>query len=51
MAVDGVFIAIGHKPATELFKGQLPFKQGGYLITEPWTPPRPRSKASSRRAT
>jgi thioredoxin reductase (NADPH) len=33
--VDGVFIAIGHKPATELFEGQLPFKQGGYLITEP----------------
>jgi thioredoxin reductase (NADPH) len=35
LAVDGVFIAIGHKPATELFEGQLPFKQGGYLITEP----------------
>jgi thioredoxin reductase (NADPH) len=33
--VDGVFIAIGHKPSTELFEGQLPFKQGGYLITEP----------------
>ena len=32
---DGVFIAIGHKPSTELFEGQLPFKQGGYLITEP----------------
>ena len=32
---DGIFIAIGHKPATELFEGQLPFKQGGYLITEP----------------
>lgn len=35
LAVDGIFIAIGHKPATELFQGQLPFKQGGYLITEP----------------
>jgi thioredoxin reductase (NADPH) len=35
VAVDGVFIAIGHSPATELFKDQLPFKQGGYLITEP----------------
>ena len=33
--VHGIFIAIGHKPATELFEGQLPFKQGGYLITEP----------------
>ena len=32
---DGIFIAIGHKPSTELFEGQLPFKQGGYLITEP----------------
>jgi thioredoxin reductase (NADPH) len=35
VAVDGIFIAIGHSPATELFKDQLPFKQGGYLITEP----------------
>ena len=34
LSVDGIFIAIGHKPATELFEGQLPFKQGGYLITE-----------------
>jgi thioredoxin reductase (NADPH) len=35
--VDGVFIAIGHKPATDLFVGQLPFKNGGYLITKPWS--------------
>lgn len=35
VAIDGIFIAIGHKPATELFEGQLPFKQGGYLVTEP----------------
>jgi thioredoxin reductase (NADPH) len=35
VAADGIFVAIGHKPATELFEGQLPFKQGGYLITEP----------------
>jgi len=35
MTFDGIFIAIGHKPATELFEGQLPMKQGGYLITEP----------------
>jgi thioredoxin reductase (NADPH) len=33
LAVDGIFIAIGHKPATALFEGQLPFKAGGYLIT------------------
>ena len=37
MDLDGVFIAIGHKPATELFVGQLPFKNGGYLITAPWS--------------
>jgi thioredoxin reductase (NADPH) len=35
--MDGVFIAIGHKPATELFVGQLPFKNGGYLTTAPWS--------------
>ena len=32
---DGIFIAIGHAPATELFRGQLEMKQGGYLITAP----------------
>ena len=35
IAADGVFIAIGHAPATELFKDQLDTKQGGYLITKP----------------
>jgi thioredoxin reductase (NADPH) len=34
-AVDGVFIAIGHSPATELFKGQLDMKPSGYIITAP----------------
>lgn len=33
--IDGVFIAIGHAPATELFKGQLEMKPSGYLITKP----------------
>ncbi|MFP3944497.1 MAG: thioredoxin-disulfide reductase [Alphaproteobacteria bacterium] len=33
--VHGVFIAIGHAPATELFVGQLEMKQGNYIITEP----------------
>ena len=33
--VDGVFIAIGHAPATKLFDGKLEMKQGGYLITKP----------------
>ena len=32
---DGVFVAIGHAPATELFKGQLEMKPSGYLITAP----------------
>ena len=34
-AVDGVFVAIGHAPATELFKGQLEMTKGNYLITKP----------------
>jgi thioredoxin reductase (NADPH) len=36
-AVHGVFIAIGHAPATELFKHQLRLKPSGYLWTEPGT--------------
>ena len=35
MRADGIFIAIGHTPATALFEGQLPFKEGGYLIADP----------------
>jgi len=35
IAVDGVFIAIGHDPATKLFKGQLDMKEGDYIITAP----------------
>ncbi|AFK56726.1 thioredoxin-disulfide reductase [Tistrella mobilis] len=33
--VDGVFIAIGHAPATALFQGQLELDEEGYLITRP----------------
>lgn len=33
--VDGVFIAIGHDPATNLFKGKLDMDDEGYLITAP----------------
>ncbi|HRX75565.1 MAG TPA: thioredoxin-disulfide reductase, partial [Hyphomonas sp.] len=33
--VHGVFIAIGHAPSTELFKGKLKMKDNGYLITAP----------------
>lgn len=35
LAVHGVFIAIGHKPSTELFKDQLPLDSEGYLIKKP----------------
>ncbi len=33
--VDGVFIAIGHSPATEMFNGKVDMDDGGYIITEP----------------
>ena len=35
LKVDGVFIAIGHDPATQIFKGQINMDDGGYIITEP----------------
>lgn len=35
MPVHGIFIAIGHAPATELFKGKLDMHNNGYLITAP----------------
>ncbi|GAA4037889.1 thioredoxin-disulfide reductase [Sphingomonas rosea] len=34
IAVDGAFVAIGHKPATELFAGQLELDSDGYLAVE-----------------
>ncbi len=35
LKVDGLFIAIGHDPATSLFKDQLNMDKEGYLITKP----------------
>lgn len=35
MAIDGVFVAIGHAPAVELFKDKLKLKSNGYLWTAP----------------
>jgi thioredoxin reductase (NADPH) len=35
MGVTGLFVAIGHSPNTDLFKGILDMEDSGYLITEP----------------
>jgi thioredoxin reductase (NADPH) len=35
LPVTGVFVAIGHQPNTDLFKGQLDLLDNGYLITKP----------------
>lgn len=35
LEVDGVFVAIGHAPQTELFKGKLAMDDDGYLVTAP----------------
>jgi thioredoxin reductase (NADPH) len=37
MALDGVFIAIGHSPASELVVGQLEMKPSGYIKTAPFS--------------
>ena len=35
---DGAFVAIGHAPATELFKDALELDSNGYIVVEPGTP-------------
>jgi len=35
---QGAFVAIGHAPATELFRGKLAMDENGYLLVEPGTP-------------
>lgn len=37
MPVTGLFLAIGHKPNTDLFKGVLDMNETGYLVTQPNT--------------
>jgi len=38
LMTEGAFVAIGHAPATELFKDQLELIDGGYIRVEPGTP-------------
>lgn len=35
LALDGLFVAIGHDPATSLFKGQLAMDEDGYIVVTP----------------
>jgi thioredoxin reductase (NADPH) len=38
LAIDGFFLAIGHKPNTDIFKGQLDLDEVGYIKTIPGSP-------------
>jgi thioredoxin reductase (NADPH) len=34
---DGIFVAIGHEPQSELFKGQIDMKPSGYILVKPYS--------------
>jgi thioredoxin reductase (NADPH) len=38
LEVDGAFVAIGHAPAVDLFRGKLDFDASGYIAVQPGTP-------------
>jgi thioredoxin reductase (NADPH) len=38
IAIDGFFLAIGHQPNTELFKGFITLDENGYIVTQPGIP-------------
>ena len=38
LPIDGFFLAIGHKPNTDLFRGQLTMDETGYIVTKGDTP-------------
>lgn len=37
LTTDGVFVAIGHDPATALFRGQIDMDEAGYIKLQPWS--------------